>query len=166
MDYLAKKREFIFVNTGQQQIRVHVQQVRGIKYDLWIEHRNKPFRNAVLKLTQILSQFNLDKLAPIVIIGENRLGQGGLAAYSRAQDVIFVSTVLFEKNRYKLDSTFSERNLSQIIAHELSHKQHWDAVKRFHYANRFRYNDLQISKKYLDQELERYISTLSILLCK
>jgi hypothetical protein len=146
MDFLAKKREFVFVNIQHKQIRIHMQKVQINDYDLWVEHRSKQYRRAIQVILPILNELDNGNLPSIAFVAADKIGKDNLGSYSNEQDAIFLNVDFFQENNQRLNSAFSENTLTEVLLHELAHKQHWDAVKRFHHAHRFRYNSLQESK--------------------
>ncbi|MDN6023862.1 MAG: hypothetical protein L0I32_08760, partial [Lactobacillus sp.] len=53
---------------------------------------------------------------------------------------------------------FIATDLKEIIRHELGHKLHWDAIKRFYRSHKKQYNNLQEAKNDFDSNLESYIT--------
>lgn len=162
MDYLAKKREYVFLNNRNATVRVHVKQVSSTPYNIWVEGKTKKYRDVMIILKKVLKEFPVEKVPAIVIVDNQKLGEGSISSYYPVEDVIFFNS--------KYDSTkkindvvkqdlFIANNLYQVIQHELGHKQHWDAVKRFYGAHKSRYNNIMEAKNALDSKLEKYIAT-------
>lgn len=162
MDFLSKKHVFKFLNTENTLIRVHVIQVRSTNYNIWIEHKSKKYRDCLKLLKHALLNFEPDKLLPIVIVDEKKIGHGGISSYNHMQNIIYFNSYYCTQKRINLlikDSEFAASNLPDIIKHELGHKFHWDAVKRFYHANKNKYNNISIAKHDLDSKIESYIAT-------
>lgn len=159
MDFLSKKRELRFLNS-QKKI-VHVARVDSSRYDIWTEGKSKPYRDCVVLLENALQNFDSAELPPIIIVANDKIGHGGISSYNHVDDVIYFNS--FYHMQQRIDDvvgndTFAAQDLSGIIRHELGHKLHWDAVKRFYHAHKSKYNNIEEAKHDLDADVERYLS--------
>ena len=102
-----------------------------------------------------------ENIPSIIIIDNKKLGKGSISSYSYKDDIIFFNNYyhsLPKIERLTKQNLFVAKNISQIIKHELGHKLHWDAAKRFYQANKNKYNNIKEAKNSLDANLEQYIS--------
>lgn len=161
MDFLAKKREYVFLNNRNATVRVHVKQVSSTPYSIWVGGKTKKYRDTVMMLKKVLKEFPVEKVPAIVIVDNQKLGEGSISSYYPVEDVIFFNSK-YDSTK-KIDDVvkqdlFIANDLYQVIQHELGHKQHWDAVKRFYGAHKSRYNNIMEAKNALDSKLEKYIT--------
>lgn len=47
MDYLSKKKEFIFLNSQNASVYVHTVQLKNYKYELYVEGKSKKYRKSL-----------------------------------------------------------------------------------------------------------------------
>ena len=161
MDYLAKKHEYTFWNNKRPLVRVHVTQVANSPYNIWVEGKTKKYRDSVRLIEKSLKDFNRSELPPIIIVADSKMGSGGISSYNHDDDIIYYNSYYHNKTRINEivnGKLFASQNVSDIIRHELGHKLHWDAVKRFYHANQTRYNSIEEAKNELDSKLETYLS--------
>lgn len=166
MDFLSKKHEFSFLNNKKDIVRVHVIKIASSKYDIWTEGKSKKYRDSVRLIEPALKNFNKKDLPPIVIVSNNKMGEGGISSYNHNDDIIYFNSYFhtYERINEVLEKQiFAAKDLSEIIHHELGHKKHWDAIKKFYKANKSKYNNLNEAKKILDSQLESYINKQSLL---
>lgn len=159
MDFLSKKHEYIFFNPSNEKIRVHVKQSRKRKHDIYLEASSKKYRKSADMISNVLSSMEI-KFPRIVIIDDDKLGHGNISAYDHQHDIIFYNYQFYSKEKILLtlnDYAFAAQDLSGILKHELGHKYHWDAVKRFYNAQKSRYN-LNEAKHILDTKIVSYVS--------
>lgn len=161
MDYLSKKHEYTFWNNKLNLVRVHVSQVANTSYDIWTEGYSKKYRDSIRLIEKAIKKFDPSEVPPIVIVSEAKMGSGGISSYNHDDDVIYFNSYYSNQNKIKQVISrrmFASKNLTDIIRHELGHKMHWDAVKRFYQANQSRYNSIKEAKNELDSKLESYLS--------
>lgn len=159
MDYLSKKKQYVFLNNQLSLVRVHVFQISSSP-NIWVEGKSKKYRDSVQLLKNALSTFDQHELPPIIIVANQKIGNHDISSYNHDDDVIYFNSYYHTQEKiYNVinDYTFAAQNLSDIIQHELAHKLHWDAVKRFYKANKNRYNNISEAKKQFDSNLESYI---------
>ena len=161
LDYLSKKHEYTFWNNKLNLVRVHVSQVANTNYNIWTEGYSKKYRDSIKLIEKAIKKFNPSDLPPIVIVSDLKMGSGGISSYNHNDDVIYFNS--HYNNQSRINQVISRRifapkNVTDIIQHELGHKMHWDAVKRFYQANKTRYNSIKEAKNELDSKLEAYIS--------
>lgn len=160
MDFLSKKHEFTFINNKKSIVRVHVMKVSSTPFDIWVEGRSKKYRDCVQLLSKALSRFKTKDLPTIIVVANNKIGSGGISSYNHNDDVIYFNSHYHTEeqiNKIANREAFAAQNLSDIIQHELGHKQHWDAIKRFYHAHKSRYNNIDEAKHQFDSDLESYI---------
>jgi len=153
VDFLSKKQEFIFRNSKDAIVRVHVMQVGSTPYDIWIEGKMKKYRDCVTLLEKALVDFDRSDLPPIIVVANKKIETGGISSYNHVDDVIYFNSFYHTQERidHVIDEgTFAAQDLSGIIRHELGHKLHWDAVKRFYRAHKSKYNNIEEAKHDLD----------------
>lgn len=100
-------------------------------------------------------------MPPIIIVANRKLGFGGISSYDHVTDVIYFNNYYHTYDRINQiahRNIFSVKDLTDVIKHELGHKEHWDAAKRFYHAHRTSYNNINEAKKELDSKLEKYIA--------
>lgn len=161
MDYLARKKEYVFLNNKYATVRVHVKQINQTPYQLWSEGYSKNYRDTLTLLNEVLKYFNPNDLPPIIIISNQKLGAGSISSYFPKEDILFFNNYYHSQKRINDISSqklFVSKTLTQIIKHELGHKKHWDAVKRFYKAHQSQYNNINEAKDALDGEIKSYIS--------
>lgn len=161
MDYLSKKKEYIFLNNRQALVRVHVKQVSKHPYNIWVEGKSKNYRDCVALLNQVLKEFDPKVVPPIIIVSDTKLGNGAISSYNHVEDVIYFSNYYHTQDRINeiiRDSSFVSTSLKNILLHELGHKMHWDAIKRFYKANESKYNNINEAKLKMDEEVNKYIA--------
>lgn len=160
MDFLSKKKEHIFLNNQLALVRVHVSKVAPT-FNLWTEGRSKKYRDCIRELNIALKKFNSKDLPAIIIVANKKLGSGGISSYDHINDVIYYNNYYHTQERIiKIAhrDSFASQNLGDIIQHELGHKEHWDAAKKFYSTHSNKYNNLNEAKKELDSQLEKYIA--------
>ncbi|GAA3637741.1 hypothetical protein GCM10022297_15190 [Lactobacillus hamsteri] len=161
MDFLSKKHEYTFLNNHKSLVRVHVFKVRSTSFNIWSEGKSKKYRESIFLLNNALTNFQEINLPPIVVVSNKKLGQGGISSYDHIQDVIYFNNYYHSQkqiNQIIYKGNFAAQNLSDIILHELAHKMHWDAVKRFYKANKSKYNNINEAKNQFDEKIRNYIS--------
>ncbi|MDN5956140.1 MAG: hypothetical protein L0H82_07195, partial [Lactobacillus sp.] len=89
MDYLSKKKEYIFLNNRQALVRVHVKQVSKQPYSIWVEGKSKNYRGCVALLNRTLVKFDPQLVPPIVVVSNKKLGNGAISSYAFEDKVIF-----------------------------------------------------------------------------
>lgn len=159
-DYLAKKREYVFLNNRNALVRIHTFKVKNTKFDLWTESYGKKYRDTINMLEKVLPILEKETLPPIVLVNQEKLGIKAISAYDHQKDVIYFNVK--NDNLKKVDNElkdypFVAKDLKDIFKHELGHKKHWDAVKRFYQANKSRYNNIEEAKNELDSSILKYI---------
>lgn len=165
MDYLAKKREYAFWNNKRALVRVHVTQVESSPYNIWTEGKTKKYRDSISLIKKAIENLNPSDLPPIIVVANSKMGSGGISSYNHDDDVIYYNSYYHNQvriNQLVSGKLFTSKSVSDIIRHELGHKLHWDAVKRFCHANQTRYNSIEEAKNELDSKLENYISKQEI----
>ncbi len=161
MDYLALKKQFVFLDHRQALVQVHASKVKNTKFDIWTEGKSKKYRGTVRLLEQGLSELQDEKFPPIVVVAASKLGGKSYSSYDHVKDVIYFSDRFDSKEKLEetlKNSDFKARNIVEVLRHELGHKKHWDSVKRYYKAHQSRYNDINEAKHNLDAKLERYIA--------
>ncbi|GAA2954515.1 hypothetical protein [Lactobacillus kefiranofaciens] len=169
MDYLSRKKEYIFLNNRKALVRVHVKQVSKQPYNIWVEGKSKNYRDCVALLNRTLVKFDPQLVPPIVVVSNKKLGNGAISSYAFEDNVIFFNN--FYHSTEQIDeithqnlfiatdlNLFIATDLKEIIRHELGHKLHWDAIKRFYRSHKKQYNNLQEAKNDFDSNLESYIT--------
>lgn len=160
LDFLSKKWELRFLNSQKKIVHVHVARVDSSRYDIWTEGKSKPYRDCVVLLEHALQDFDAAKLPPIIIVANDKIGHGGISSYNHVDDVIYFNS--FYHTQQRIDDvvgndTFAAQDLSGIIRHELGHKLHWDAVKRFYRVHESKYNNIEEAKHDLDADVKSYV---------
>lgn len=161
MDYLSKKKEYIFLNNRQALVRVHVKQVSKQPYSIWVEGKSKNYRDCVVLLNKTLKEFDPQLVPPIVVVSNKKLGNGAISSYAFEDNVIFFNNFYHSTEQIgeiTHQNLFIATDLKEIIRHELGHKLHWDAIKRFYRLHKRQYNNLQEAKNDFDSNLESYIT--------
>lgn len=161
MDYLSKKHEYSFWNNKLTLVRVHVSKVTNTHYNIWTEGNSKKYRDSIRLIEKSIKKFDPSKLPPIIIVSETKMGNGGISSYNHDDDVIYFNNYYSDQKKINqvIDKKiFASKSTTDIIKHELGHKLHWDAVKRFYRANQNRYNSIEEAKNELDSKLEKYLS--------
>lgn len=164
MDYLALKKQFVFLNRSQALVQVHASKVKNTSFDIWTEGKSKKYRETVRLLEQGLEQLKDEDFPPIVVVAASKLGSKSYSSYDHVKDVIYFSNHFDSEKEIEeklKNSDFKARNLVEVLRHELGHKLHWDAVKRFYRAHKSRYNNINEAKHELDAKLEEYIAKQS-----
>lgn len=126
------------MNNHSSLVHVHVSQVKSSPYNLWVEGKSKRYRDCVRELNVTLQRLNLTNLPPIIIVANRKLGSGGISSYNHIDDVIYFNNYFHNTTNTKnviADEVFAAHNLGDIIQHEMGHKLHWDAAKRFYSAH-------------------------------
>lgn len=160
MDFLAKKKAYVFLNNKHATTRVHVQKIRFSSYNIWTEGHSKSYRDTITLLKKVLVNFSPNDIPPIIIISNHKLGSGSISSYSQKDDVIFFNDYYHTQSRIEEianQNLFVSNNLEQVLRHELGHKRHWDAAKKFYHAHKSHYNNLNEAKHDLDRKVEKYI---------
>lgn len=160
MDYLALKRQYVFLNERNAMVRVHTTKVADKNFDIWVEGKSKRYREAVKVVQSGLKQLEDEELPPIVIVSSRKLGENSFASYDNARDVIYFNSEHGDEKNLEdelKNSDFRARNIVGILCHELGHKKHWDAIKRYYNAHKTQYNSIKEAKHTLDEKLEKYI---------
>ena len=135
LDLMAKSQQFV---VGDK-IRVSAKQVRGSKYDIWLQVSTKKIRDTMANVIESLETIEGVNIPRIVIVKHSRLN--AFAGYNQAQDILFISDLLHSKAEVVellLDNYFVSTDISGILKHELTHKQHWDSAKEFYKRNKKR----------------------------
>lgn len=161
MDFLSKKRHYVFLNNRDKMVHIHVSQVASSPCNLWTEGKSKKYRDCIHMLEATLDHFNYEELPPIVIVANEKIGTGGISSYNHIDDVIYYNSFYHTQEAIGTitqNHAFASQNLYDIIQHELGHKKHWDAAKRFYFAHKSKYNNIDEAKKELDSKLEKYIA--------
>lgn len=157
LDLMAKSQLY---SVGDR-IRVSAKKVQGSKYDFWAQDNTKKIRDTIENVSTTLDSLdNSFKIPRIVFIKHSRLN--AFAGYNQAQDVLFVSDILSSQNAIQgllVDNYFASKNISDILKHELTHKQHWDSAKAFYKNNKKRYNSLEVAMSALNSPLMSYVKT-------
>lgn len=160
MDYLALKRQYVFLNERNAMVRVHTTKVADKNFDIWVEGKSKKYREAVKVVQSGLKQLEDEELPPIVIVSSKKLGENSFASYDNARDIIYFNNKYGDEKKLEdklMNSNFKAKNIVGVLQHELGHKKHWDAIKRYYKANKTRYNSIKEAKNSLDAKLEKYI---------
>ena len=89
LDFLAKKREYIFLNNQSSLVRVHVTKVASSPYNIWVEGKSKNYRDCVTLLEKALKYLDNENIPSIIIIDNKKLGKGSISSYSYKDDIIF-----------------------------------------------------------------------------
>lgn len=157
LDLMAKSQLY---SVGER-IRVSAKKVQGSKYDFWAQDNTKKIRDTMENVSEVLDSLgNSFKIPRIVFVKHSRLN--AFAGYNQAQDVLFVSDILSSQNAIQgllVDNYFASKNISDILKHELTHKQHWDSAKAFYKNNKKRYNSLEVAMSALNSPLMSYVKT-------
>ncbi|MDH5101226.1 hypothetical protein OQI87_09125 [Lactobacillus kefiranofaciens] len=98
MDYLSKKKEYIFLNNRKALVRVHVKQVSKQPYNIWVEGKSKNYRDCVALLNKALATFDPNIVPPIIIVSDQKLGSGAISSYNHVEDVIYFNNYYHLKN--------------------------------------------------------------------
>lgn len=160
MDFLAKHREYVFLNNKNTKVRIHTTKVLSSDYEIWTESDSKKFRDAIGLIEMTLSSFNQDDLCPIVIVSQRKVGKGAISAYDHDKDVIFYNCeycTVDKINKYLSGNSYVAQNLNGILKHELGHRKHWQAIKKFYRNNETRYNNINEAKNELDSKILKHI---------
>ena len=156
-DFMAKSKLF----TASNGLRIRGKKQYGTPHDIYLENNTKVSRDTYQMLERALEDRPFDHLPTMVVATAKKLQNGkGLAAYDRATDTLYVSNKLHspEAVHHELkDGYFAAKNFHDIITHELTHKRHWDAVKRFYNDHQKEYNGLEDAKEALESDLRRYV---------
>lgn len=156
-DFMAKSKLF----TASNGLRIRGKKQYGTPHDIYLENNTKVSRDTYQMLERALEDRPSDQLPTMVVATAKKLQNGkGLAAYDRATDTLYVSNKLHspEAVHHELkDGYFAAKNFYDIITHELAHKRHWDAVKRFYNDHQKEYNRLEDAKEALESDLRRYV---------
>lgn len=161
MDFLSKKHQYVFLNNNGIICRVHVHEINNTKFDIWVERNSKEYRDSVKMLTTLLIQIKRIEIPRIIIVANNKLGDGSISAYNPFQDVIYFNNKYSNPNllRKTINKySFASNEPADVLRHELGHKLHWDAAKRFYHVHKSIYNNVEEAKNDLDAPLEKYIS--------
>lgn len=160
-DFMAKSKLF----TASNGLRIRGKKQYGTPHDIYLENNTKVSRDTYQMLERALEDRPFDHLPTMVVATAKKLQNGkGLAAYDRATDTLYVSNKLHspEAVHHELkDGYFAAKNFYDIITHELTHKRHWDAVKRFYNDHQKEYNGLEDAKEALENNLRKYIKGIS-----
>lgn len=156
-DFMAKSKLF----TASNGLRIRGKKQYGTPHDIYLENNTKVSRDTYQMLERALEDRPSDQLPTMVVATAKKLQNGkGLAAYDRATDTLYVSNKLHspEAVHHELkDGYFAAKNFYDIITHELAHKRHWDAVKRFYNDHQKEYNRLEDAKEALESDLLSYV---------
>lgn len=126
-----------------------------------MEGKSKKYRDSVSLIEKALSDLNVENLPTFVIVDNAKLGEGSISSYNAEQDVIYFNNRYADKELLQniVDNPFfAATSLKSVVYHELVHKQHWDAVKRFYKSHKSRYNSVIDAKRKLDSSLEQYVA--------
>ena len=137
-----------------------MKKIRDSPYEIWAEGKGKKYRDCITLLDKVLPEFDLKLLPPIVVVSNKKLGSGAISSYNHNDDVIYYNNYyhnIARVNQITEDESFVSNNLKDIILHELGHKMHWDAVKRFYNVNKSKYNNIEEEKLTLDENVSKYI---------
>ncbi len=165
MDFLAKRKEFVFLNERNALVRVHTMKVKNTDFDIWTEGKGKRYREAIRLVEAGLAQIEARNMPPVIIVASSKLGKNSYSSYDHQTDVIYYSNrfSLKEKLEERLKhSDFEARNITDVLRHELGHKRHWDAIKRYYIAHYSRYNNIKQAKNDLDSKLKKYIASQNL----
>lgn len=84
----------------------------------------------------------------------------GIAGYDHVSGRLFVNEKITNEEflRRLIESgDFPARSASDILLHELTHKDHWEAAERFYRTNPGKYGTIKAAKKEMEQELRSYV---------
>lgn len=83
-----------------------------------------------------------------------------IAAYDHANHRLYISERVTDEGYLKelaSKDIFAARTTGEILLHELTHKDHWDAVERFYNTNREKYGTIEAAKSALEEDLRKYV---------
>lgn len=84
----------------------------------------------------------------------------GIAGYDHESGRLFLSEKITNEEFLKElveSGRFPARTTADILLHELTHKDHWDAAERFYRTNPEKYGSIESAKKAMEQELRGYV---------
>lgn len=156
VDLMSKSKEFKIKNAINDDIKFSAKKVYGTKYDIWTQDNTKRIRDTLRLVQEELPKFS--NVPRVVILKNQKLK--GIAGYNRVDDTLYISDRLNSEESIKeilADGYFASKDLKDIITHELAHKMHWDNAKRLYNKKKKLYNSLEEAKKYLDEDLIKYV---------
>lgn len=162
MDYLAKKREYLYSRHGQR-FRAHTILNRNLKHEIWIEGKSKLYRKTAVLVDKALNKINDEVIPPIVIVDGKCFK--AICAYNSREDAIFVNNQLDSSeviSSVLADGYFASRNLTDMLKHEIGHRLHRQAAKRYYFAHQSRYNNVNEAKHDLDADVERIVKEITM----
>lgn len=111
-------------------------------------------------IESIVSKYNSNDLPDIAIVRSSKIGKQAISAYDHDRDVIYFNSRFnsSEKiNHYLQNDFFAAKDVKGILRHELGHREHWLAAKRFYKLHKRQYNSIEDAKQELDSEVLRYV---------
>ena len=159
-DLMGAKKNFILKITPQNSKKISLyecSEYRGIYWQNATENTKK-LTNYYIKNRNGLEE-GIGTPKNIVIINDKTFDSFG--AYDKITDTIYLNEKIIDRNAIKKiskDEYFASNTTYDIIRHELHHKEHYDAVKRFYKANQKKYNSIEDAKHDLEQELYSYLN--------
>ena len=131
-------------------------EVTGLE-NIYTQTYSKDAQDMIAYLDKAINKDNkYGKLDKIVIAQQKSLN--GFAAYDHKNNSLYVSEELINEDKFKdlvdLDY-FPARSLQDVLTHEMTHKAHWDAVKRYQKANGIK--EIDDAKMALESDLRKYV---------
>lgn len=157
MDFLAKHREYVFYR-HQKVFRTHTKLLERMDHEIWVMGQSKKYRKTAEMVDLALNKINDNVIPPIVIVDAQKFE--ALCAYNAEEDVIFVSNKLYSKNviDQNLNSNyFASKDMIDMLKHEIGHRLHRQAAKRYYFAHQSRYNNVNEAKNDLDARIEKIV---------
>lgn len=156
-DYLSRRRRYKYWRK-RQKFEMGTKLNESLGHEIWTEGKSKKYRKAAALVDQALDSLRDEVIPPIVIVDGRKFHAP--SAYNPNEDVIFVNNQLESEDKVKAilsDHYFASRNLTGILKHEIGHRLHWLAAKRYYFAHESRYNDIKDAKHDLDARVEKII---------
>ena len=154
-DFMGKK-EKMTIKTPKGVKPLIAYKVTGIE-NIYTQTYSKDAQDMIAYLDKAINGDNkYGKLDKIIIAQQKSLN--GFAAYDHKANSLYVSEELINEDKFKdlVDfDYFPSRSLQDVLTHEMTHKAHWDAAKKYHSANGIK--EIDDAKMNLESDLRKYV---------
>lgn len=165
-DLMGKPEKFTFTKTkkglfGTKQVPVRIKayKVDGTE-NIFTETNSKDARQTIHCLKGQIGDIGKKLSSVKEIIISKPESFPGIAGYDHASGRLFVSEKITNEDFLKElteSGRFPAETTADILLHELTHKDHWDAAERFYRTNPGKYDTVKSAKKAMEQELRSYV---------
>lgn len=156
IDLMGKKAE-IPIDTPKGEKTLVTYKMTGYE-NIYSQTYSKDAQDMIAYLDKNINKDNKYGKIDKIVIAKNK-SLNGFAAYDHEGNILYVSEELINEDKFKdlVDfDYFPARSLHDVLTHEMTHKAHWDAVKRYQKANGIK--EIDDAKMDLESDLRKYVT--------